>query len=228
MISIIPIPELPEFHQGMNIGDEIVKKFDLLENDVVVVTSKIVSKAEGRLVAVSSRSDFEKSVLAESRRVLRRRGEMMIVETHHGFICANAGIDQSNVPEGQIALLPKDSDRSARRIRDQIFAKTKVKVGVIVSDTFGRSWRRGVTDVALGVAGISAIIDLRGTLDANQRELKVTEVAIADEIASAAELVKGKASQIAVVVVRGVDSSYFRESSVAEEVIRVPAEDLFR
>lgn len=228
MISIIPIPELPEFHQGMNIGDELVKKFDLLENDVVVVTSKIVSKAEGRLVAVSSRSDFEKSVLAESRRVLRRRGEMMIVETHHGFICANAGIDQSNVPEGQIALLPKDSDRSARRIRDQIFAKTKVKVGVIVSDTFGRSWRRGVTDVALGVAGISAIIDLRGTLDANQRELKVTEVAIADEIASAAELVKGKASQIAVVVVRGVDSSYFRESSVAEEVIRVPAEDLFR
>ncbi len=228
MISIIPIPELPEFHQGMNIGDEIVKKFDLLENDVVVVTSKIVSKAEGRLVAVSSRSDFEKSVLAESRRVLRRRGEMMIVETHHGFICANAGIDQSNVPEGQIALLPKDSDRSARRIRDQIFAKTKVKVGVIVSDTFGRSWRRGVTDVALGVAGISAIIDLRGTLDANQRELKVTEVAIADEIASAAELVKGKASQVAVVVVRGVDSSYFRESSVAEEIIRVPAEDLFR
>ncbi|MDA8026958.1 MAG: coenzyme F420-0:L-glutamate ligase [Actinomycetota bacterium] len=228
MISIIPIPELPEFHQGMNIGDEIVKKFDLVENDVVVVTSKIVSKAEGRLVAVSSRSDFEKSVLAESRRVLRRRGEMMIVETHHGFICANAGIDQSNVPEGQIALLPKDSDRSARRIRDQIFAKTKVKVGVIVSDTFGRSWRRGVTDVALGVAGISAIIDLRGTLDANQRELKVTEVAIADEIASAAELVKGKASQIAVVVVRGVDSSYFRESSVADEVIRVPAEDLFR
>ena len=212
----------------MNIGDEIVKKFDLVENDVVVVTSKIVSKAEGRLVAVSSRSDFEKSVLAESRRVLRRRGEMMIVETHHGFICANAGIDQSNVPEGQIALLPKDSDRSARRIRDQIFAKTKVKVGVIVSDTFGRSWRRGVTDVALGVAGISAIIDLRGTLDANQRELKVTEVAIADEIASAAELVKGKASQIAVVVVRGVDSSYFRESSVADEVIRVPAEDLFR
>jgi coenzyme F420-0:L-glutamate ligase/coenzyme F420-1:gamma-L-glutamate ligase len=212
----------------MNIGDELVKKFDLLENDVVVVTSKIVSKAEGRLVAVSSRSDFEKSVLAESRRVLRRRGEMMIVETHHGFICANAGIDQSNVPEGQIALLPKDSDRSARRIRDQIFAKTKVKVGVIVSDTFGRSWRRGVTDVALGVAGISAIIDLRGTLDANQRELKVTEVAIADEIASAAELVKGKASQVAVVVVRGVDSSYFRESSVAEEIIRVPAEDLFR
>jgi coenzyme F420-0:L-glutamate ligase/coenzyme F420-1:gamma-L-glutamate ligase len=212
----------------MNIGDELVKKFDLLENDVVVVTSKIVSKAEGRLAAVSSRSDFEKSVLAESRRVLRRRGEMMIVETHHGFICANAGIDQSNVPEGQIALLPKDSDRSARRIRDQIFAKTKVKVGVIVSDTFGRSWRRGVTDVALGVAGISAIIDLRGTLDANQRELKVTEVAIADEIASAAELVKGKASQVAVVVVRGVDSSYFRESSVAEEIIRVPAEDLFR
>lgn len=228
MISIVPVPELPEFSQGMNIGEAIVKRFDLVENDVVVVTSKIVSKAEGRLVTVTSRSDFEQHVLAESRRVLRRRGDMMIVETHQGFICANAGIDQSNVPEGQIALLPKDSDRSARRIRDQIYAKTQVRVGVIVSDTFGRSWRRGVTDIALGVAGVSAIVDLRGTLDANQRELKVTEVAIADEIASAAELVKGKASRVAVVIVRGVDSSYFRESSVAAEIVRVPAEDLFR
>ncbi len=228
MISIIPVYELPEFQQGMNIGEEIVKNFQLLHNDVVVVTSKVVSKAEGRLVVAPSRSDFEKHVLSESRRVLRQRGDMMIVETHHGFICANAGIDQSNVPEGYIALLPKDSDRSARRIRDQIYAKSGVKVGVIVSDTFGRSWRRGVTDVALGVAGIAAIVDLRGSLDANQRELKVTEVAIADEIASAAELVKGKASRVAVVVVRGVEDSYFRESTVSSELVRVPTEDLFR
>ncbi len=228
MISIIPVYELPEFQQGMNIGEEIVKNFELLHNDVVVVTSKVVSKAEGRLVVAPSRSDFEKHVLSESRRVLRQRGDMMIVETHHGFICANAGIDQSNVPDGYIALLPKDSDRSARRIRDQIYAKSGVKVGVIVSDTFGRSWRRGVTDVALGVAGISAIVDLRGSLDANQRELKVTEVAIADEIASAAELVKGKASKVAVVVVRGIQESYFRESTVSSELVRVPTEDLFR
>ncbi|MDA8278455.1 MAG: coenzyme F420-0:L-glutamate ligase [Actinomycetota bacterium] len=228
MISITPVYELPEFQKGMNIGEEIVKNFQLLHNDVVVVTSKVVSKAEGRLVVAPSRSDFEKHVLSESRRVLRQRGDMMIVETHHGFICANAGIDQSNVPEGYIALLPKDSDRSARRIRDQIYAKSGVKVGVIVSDTFGRSWRRGVTDVALGVAGIAAIVDLRGSLDANQRELKVTEVAIADEIASAAELVKGKASRVAVVVVRGVEDSYFRESTVSSELVRVPIEDLFR
>lgn len=228
MISVIPIHDLPEFERGMNIGDEIVKRFDLLVGDVVVVTSKIVSKSEGRLVVAESRGDFEKNVLAESRRVLRRRGEMMIVETHHGFVCANAGIDQSNVPAGYLALLPKDSDRSARRIRDQIAARTGVKVGVIVSDTFGRSWRRGVTDVALGVAGVAAIVDLRGSLDANQRELKVTEVAIADEIASAAELVKGKASNVAVVVVRGLDKTYLRESSVIEEIVRTPAEDLFR
>ncbi|MDA8196083.1 MAG: coenzyme F420-0:L-glutamate ligase [Actinomycetota bacterium] len=228
MISLIPILGLPEFEYGMNIGDEIVKKIDLITNDVVVVTSKVVSKVEGRLVPSNSRDEFEKNVIAESRRILRRRGEMMIVETNHGFVCANAGIDQSNVPSGQIALLPKDSDRSARRIRDQIQAISGTKVGIIVSDTFGRAWRRGVTDVALGVAGVAAIIDLRGSLDANNRELKVTEVAVADEIASAAELVKGKAANVAAVLVRGVDSSYFRESSVAEEIVRVPSEDLFR
>jgi coenzyme F420-0:L-glutamate ligase/coenzyme F420-1:gamma-L-glutamate ligase len=164
----------------------------------------------------------------ESVRILRRRGDLIISETKHGFICANAGVDLSNVEDGWAALLPEDSDRSARRLRDGIRAKGGVEVAVIVSDTFGRVWRRGLTDVAIGCAGIAAVLDLRGTTDALGRELQVTEVAIVDELAGAADLVMGKSMGVAAAVVRGVDPSWFRPGEVRGELVRAPHEDLFR
>jgi coenzyme F420-0:L-glutamate ligase/coenzyme F420-1:gamma-L-glutamate ligase len=167
-------------------------------------------------------------VLQESRRVVRRRGDLIISETHHGFVCASAGIDRSNVAPDVAALLPEDSDRSARRIRDAIRGRAGVDVAVIVADTFGRPWRRGLTDVAIGCAGIKPILDLRGTDDAVGRELQVTEVCIVDELAGAAELVRGKATGIAVAVIRGVDRSFFGEGSVVDDIVRDPSEDLFR
>jgi coenzyme F420-0:L-glutamate ligase/coenzyme F420-1:gamma-L-glutamate ligase len=164
----------------------------------------------------------------ESVRIIRRRGDLIISETRHGFICANAGVDLSNVAAGTAALLPVDSDRSARRIRAGLQALLGVEVGVIVSDTFGRTWRRGVTDVAIGCAGVAAVIDLRGTPDANGRDLMATEVCVADELASAAELVMGKDRGIPAAIVRGVPQSWLRRASVHAEIIRPPNEDLFR
>lgn len=201
----------------------------LLDGDVLVVTQKVVSKAEGQLVAIDPTNPLSHKQLVEDEavRIVRRRGDLIITETKHGFVCANSGVDLSNVERGQAALLPKDSDRSARRIRDIVRAQLGVEVGVIVSDTFGRAWRKGLTDVAIGVAGIAAVVDLRGTADALGRVMQVTEVAIADELASAAELVMGKSSGIPVAVVRGADPSWFREASVSE-LVRPPQEDLFR
>ncbi|MDH4077927.1 MAG: coenzyme F420-0:L-glutamate ligase, partial [Acidimicrobiia bacterium] len=148
--------------------------------------------------------------------------------THHGFVCANAGIDRSNVAPDVAALLPEDSDRSARRLRDAITGRLGIRVAIIVADTFGRPWRRGLTDVAIGSAGIMPILDLRGTNDAVGRELHVTEVCLVDELAGAAELVRGKATGIAVAIIRGVDPAWFAEGSVVGEVVRHPSEDLFR
>jgi coenzyme F420-0:L-glutamate ligase / coenzyme F420-1:gamma-L-glutamate ligase len=201
----------------------------LRDGDVLVVTQKIVSKAEGRLVAIDPENPLSHKGLVEDEavRVLRRRGDLVITETKHGFVCANSGVDLSNVQRGEAALLPVDSDRSARRLRDGLRAKLGVSVGVIVSDTFGRAWRRGLTDVAIGVAGIAGVVDLRGTEDALGRVMQVTEVAVADELAAAAELVMGKSTGIPVAVVRGVDPQWLRESNV-RELIRAPAEDLFR
>jgi coenzyme F420-0:L-glutamate ligase/coenzyme F420-1:gamma-L-glutamate ligase len=201
----------------------------LADGDVLVVTQKVVSKAEGRLVAVDPDDPRSHKALveAEAARVLRRRGDLVITETRHGFVCANAGVDLSNVERGQAALLPLDSDRSARRIRDIVRARLGVTVGVIVSDTFGRPWRRGLTDVAIGVAGVAGVVDLRGTDDALGRTMQVTEVAVADELAAAAELVMGKSSGIPVAVVRGVDPAWLRDASV-RELVRDPSEDLFR
>jgi coenzyme F420-0:L-glutamate ligase/coenzyme F420-1:gamma-L-glutamate ligase len=158
---------------------------------------------------------------------VRRRGDLIITETKHGFICANSGIDLSNVERGYAALLPLDSDRSARRIRDIVKAKLGVNVGVIISDTFGRPWRKGLTDVAIGVAGIAAVVDLRGTEDALGRVMQVTEVCVADELASAAELVMGKSTGVPVAVIRGADPQWFRDASMSE-IVRPPSEDLFR
>ena len=201
----------------------------LLDGDVLVVTQKIISKAEGRLVPIDASDPLAHKVLVEEEavRIVRRRGDLIITETAHGFICANSGIDLSNVEHGYAALLPVDSDRSARRIVDIVRARLGVSVGVIVSDTFGRPWRKGLTDVAIGVAGIAGVVDLRGTPDALGRVMQVTEVAVADELASAAELAMGKSNGLPVAVVRGVDGSWLRPSDVGE-LIRPPAEDLFR
>jgi coenzyme F420-0:L-glutamate ligase / coenzyme F420-1:gamma-L-glutamate ligase len=200
------------------------------EGDVVVVTQKVVSKAEGRIVAIDPDDPKAKQALveAESVRIVRRRDELLITETPHGFICANAGVDLSNVVAGTAALLPRDPDRSARRIRATLEHRFGVTVGVIISDTFGRTWRRGVTDVAIGVAGVAGIVDLRGTTDATGRVLEATEVCVADELAGAAELVMGKDRGIPAAVLRGVDPDWLRPGSVATEIVRPPAEDLFR
>lgn len=231
-LSIFGLEGIGEVNDGDRIASVIVAAASdkLQEGDVLVVTQKIVSKAEGRLVPINPEDPLSAKALVEeeSVRIVRRRGDLIISETKHGFVCANAGIDLSNVPSGYAALLPVDCDRSARRIRDGLKADLGLNLGVIISDTFGRPWRKGLTDVAIGVAGVAAVVDLRGTEDALGRELQVTEVAVADEIASAAELVMGKATGIPVAVVRGVDPSWLREGSVADEVVRPPAEDLFR
>lgn len=224
-----------EIVPGQQLGDIIVEACSgepngpLRDNDVLVVTQKIVSKAEGRLVEIDPNDPLSHKVLVEQEavRIVRRRGDLIITETKHGFVCANSGIDLSNVERGYAALLPIDSDRSARRIRDIIRAKMGVTVGVIISDTFGRPWRKGLTDVAIGVAGIAGVVDLRGTEDALGRVMQVTEVAVADELACTAELVMGKSTGVPVAVIRGVDPAWLRDSSMAE-IVRPPSEDLFR
>lgn len=232
-LELIGIPGIAEIRPGDDLARIIARAatgaYALADGDVVVVTQKIVSKAEGRLVELDADDPRGRRVVEdESVRVLRRRGELVISQTAHGFICANAGVDLSNVEAGQAALLPEDPDRSARRIRDGLAHHSGAEVAVIVSDTFGRVWRRGVTDVAIGCAGIGAILDLRGTPDATGRELHVTEVAIVDEISGAAELVMGKDTAIPVAIVRGVDAGWLRRGEVRGELVRPAAEDLFR
>jgi coenzyme F420-0:L-glutamate ligase/coenzyme F420-1:gamma-L-glutamate ligase len=233
-LTIVPVEGMPEVAAGDTLSALLVdaaaaQDTPLRDGDCVVVTQKVVSKAEGRIVPLDPDDLVARRALVESEsvRVLRRRGDLIISETPHGFVCANAGVDLSNVADGFAALLPADADRSARRIRDGVRAHAGVDVAVVVSDTFGRAWRTGLTDVAIGVAGIAAVVDLRGERDANGRELHVTEVAVADEIAGAAELVMGKASRVAAAVVRGLDASWLRDSSV-RELVRHPSEDLFR
>ena len=233
-IELIAVEGLPEVGRGDDVAGMICAAVPLEHHDVVVVTQKIVSKAEGAMAEVDPDDPLSHKPLVEreSVRILRRRGDLIISETKHGFVCANAGIDLSNVASGQAALLPDDPDRSARRIRDAIRGRLGVEVGVIVSDTFGRTWRRGVTDVAIGSAGLIPVLDLRGTQDAYGRELQVTEVAVVDEIAGAAELVMGKSTGVPVAIVRGVDDAVFgpgsERSGVLTDVVRLPAEDLFR
>ncbi len=229
-LHVIPVEGMPEISAGARLADLLATHATLAGGDVVVVTQKVVSKAEGRLVPLDpgDAGARRRLIEAESTRVLRRRGDLVVSETAHGFVCANAGVDLSNVPHGSAALLPVDPDRSARRIRDGLRSLTGLDVAVIVSDTFGRPWRNGVTDVAIGCAGIAAVVDLRGTPDALGRELAVTEVAVADELASAAELVMGKDRGVPAAVVRGVEPSWFRPGSVTAEIVRRPGDDLFR
>jgi coenzyme F420-0:L-glutamate ligase/coenzyme F420-1:gamma-L-glutamate ligase len=229
-LLVLGIEGLPEIGPGDDLAALIAEHAPLARGDVVVVTQKVVSKAEGRTVRIDPSNPDAKRLLAESEsvRVLRRRGDLVVTETRHGFVCANSGVDLSNVAEGWAALLPEDPDRSARRLRDGLGARTGLEVAVVISDTFGRAWRRGVTDVAIGCAGIRAVVDLRGTTDALGRELVATEICVVDEVAAAAELVMGKARGVPVAVVRGVDAAVLGPGTVAEEVVRPYGEDLFR
>ena len=230
-LEIVPVEGVGEVRPGDDLSRLLAAAVpDLADGDVLVVTQKVVSKAEAQLVPIDPNDPGSKAriVEGESVRVLRRRGDLVISETRHGFVCANAGVDLSNVEHGWAALLPEDPDRSARRLRDGLRGRLGVTVAVIISDTFGRVWRRGLTDVAIGCAGIRAVVDLRGTEDALGRELAVTEVCVVDELAGAAELVMGKASGICAAVVRGVDPSWLGRGEVRAEVVRPPAEDLFR
>ena len=230
-LEVFAIEGIPEVRAGDDLASLIATaEPHLRDGDVVVVTQKVVSKAEGAMVRIDAADPRRHKAIveAESVRIIRRRGDLIISETRHGFVCANAGVDLSNVDEGWAALLPDDSDRSARRIRDGLRAALGVEVAVIISDTFGRPWRKGLTDVAIGCAGIRAVVDLRGTKDDRGRELQVTEVCVVDELASAAELVMGKATGVAAAVVRGVDPAWLGRGEVRAEVVRPPQEDLFR
>jgi coenzyme F420-0:L-glutamate ligase len=234
MISVIPVGGVPEVTPGAALADLLLdalaaQDLSLETGDCLVVTQKVVSKAEGRLVHLEADDPGARRALIESEsvRVLRRRGDLIIGETRHGLVCANSGVDLSNLDEGWAALLPVDPDRSARRIRHRVRACTGVEVAVVVSDTFGRPWRYGLVDVAIGVAGLAGVVDLRGEPDQRGRPLQVTEMAVADEVAAAAELVMGKARGIPAAVVRGLDPAWFREGSAAE-LIRPHQEDLFR
>ena len=233
-LTIIPVEGIGEIRPGDELAvviaeAAIAQGTPLVAHDCVVVTQKVVSKAEGRLVALDPDDLAARQALveAESVRVVRRRGDLIISETRHGFVCANAGIDLSNVEAGTAALLPVEPDRSAKHVRDALRARFGVDVAVIISDTFGRAWRMGLTDVAIGVSGIAGVVDLRDTPDARGRILHVTEVAVADEIAGAAELVMGKAAGVPAAIVRGLEDSWLREGSY-RELVRPPGEDLFR
>ncbi len=249
-LEIIGLEGIGEVSRGDSIGALIAQacarqSIALTSDDILVVAHKIVSKAEGQIVrlddvepsarAVELAQELNKDarlveiILRESRRVIRKGGVALIVETHHGFICANAGVDASNVGLGQVALLPRDPDASAKKIRHEIeqqLPKLNVAPGVIISDSFGRTWRLGTVDVAVGVSGLNPIKDERGTTDRYGYELRAAVAAVADELAAAAELVMGKKGQTPVVLIRGYEGK--GEDGSARELLRPEAEDLFR
>ena len=226
-VQVLPVDGIPEIRAGDDLAAILadrLRPLPLRDGDVVVVTQKVVSKAEGRIVPDHER---EAHVAAETTRVVARRGELVIAETRHGFVCANAGVDASNVEAGLLTLLPVDPDASAERIRAAILEQLGLRrVGVVITDTFGRPWREGLVNVAIGVAGIPAILDLRGTPDAGGRMLDATVIAVADEIAAASGLVTRKSEAIPSVVVRGVHAG--GAEGTAADLVRSPADDLFR
>lgn len=226
-IRIIPISGVAEVLAGDDLALLITAAAGdgtFQDDDVIVVTQKVVSKAEGRVVPAADR---DAAIASESVRVLRRsQGGMVIAETRHGFVCANAGVDASNIDGDHIALLPVDPDASARRIRARIKHLTGVDVGVVISDTFGRAWRLGQTDVAIGVAGIEPFVDYRGQADSHGTEMTATRIAVADELAGAAELVMGKVDKVCAALIRG--ATVRRGRGAATEIVRPPGEDFFR
>lgn len=247
-VAVLGLRHIPEVKPGDNLGRMIVAAANrqglrLKSDDIVVVAQKIVSKAEGRLVSLSTikpsamakeiaravRKDSRhvEAILRETKRVVRRRGPHLIVETRRGLVCANAGVDRSNVKDQDVVtLLPKDADRSARRIRSQIREITGKDVSVVVSDTFGRPWRLGQTNVAIGLSGMRPWIDYRGTRDIFGYELSVTRMAVVDELAGAAELVMNKVDGVPVAIIRGYPHPRARGS--ARQLIRPARDDLFR
>ena len=224
-VEVVPIEGLPDIEPGDDLGGLVAsaaRDLGLRPGDVVAVTQKVVSKAEGRVVEDGDRSRW---VEREARRVVARRGELVIAQTAHGFVCANAGVDASNVAEGFLALLPEDPDASAERLRDELAEAADGPVGVVVTDTFGRPWRRGLVNVAIGCAGLPALVDLRGTKDHTGRVLEATVVALADEVAAASGLVMGKADRVPAAIVRGLRLP--GAGGRARDLVRPPEEDLF-
>ena len=224
-LRVIPVEGIPEVQPGDDLATLVVEasREPLRDGDVVVIAHKVVSKSEGRLAPGADRPE---AVAAESARVLRRSGDMVISETRHGFVCANAGVDASNVVGDRVVLLPLDPDLSARRIRARLHNVTGAAVAVVVSDTFGRAWRLGQTNVAIGVAGMDPFLDYRGGADSQGRELTATRICVADELAGTAELLMQKATGVCAVIVRGADVVFGRGD--ARAIVRPAEEDLFR
>ena len=230
-LTIIPITGIGRVVKGDDVAQLIAGALlshglSLLSGDVLIVTHKIVSKAEGMVVEILNDAAYRDLVDSEAAAIIRRRGDLVITQTRHGFICANAGVDRSNTEPGTAVLLPKDPDRSAHRIRRGLARITDIDVAVIVSDTFGRPWRRGLTDVAIGLSGLDPILDLKGTTDTYGRTLDVTEIAVADELAAAADLVMGKAEAVPAAIARGFVGP--RGEGRASDLVRPAEEDLFR
>jgi coenzyme F420-0:L-glutamate ligase/coenzyme F420-1:gamma-L-glutamate ligase len=232
-LTVLPIPGIGDVRPGDDLAALITNAAPwLADGDVLVVTSKIVSKAEGRLVALPAdgpeRDAARDAVLdQETARVVARRGQTRIVQTHHGFVLASAGIDASNVDKEHLVLLPTDPDASARELRAALREGYHLDVAVVISDTMGRPWRTGLTDVALGAAGIEAVHDYRGEVDAYGNELQVTQVAVVDELAGAAELVKGKYDQVPVAVIRGLHLTGAPDGPGAGVLVRSADQDMF-
>jgi coenzyme F420-0:L-glutamate ligase/coenzyme F420-1:gamma-L-glutamate ligase len=229
-VEVIPVPGIPEIGEGDDLARILADALraagiGLGDGDIVVVTQKVVSKAEGRVVR--EEPDGKTAwVERETRRVVARRGDLVIAETRHGFVCANAGVDASNVGRGLLSLLPEDPDGTAERIRGSLSELTGARVAVVITDTFGRAWRHGLVNVAIGAAGLPSLVDLRGNPDATGRTLEVTVVAVADEVAAASGLVMGKADGIPAAVIRGVRAE--GPAVPASAIVRPAEADLFR
>jgi coenzyme F420-0:L-glutamate ligase/coenzyme F420-1:gamma-L-glutamate ligase len=240
VISIAPVEGLPEIQEGDDLAALIAERGELQDGDVLVVAQKVVSKAEGRVVRLADVEPSDEArrlagsedprrlevILREAKRIVRTRPPLVIAETRHGLVCASAGVDSSNAPEAEtVVLLPEDPDASAARLRERLRELTGAVVGVIVSDSFGRPWRQGTTDVAIGLSGIRPLLDLKGERDPAGYELHSTVIAVADELAGAAELVLGKTAGIPAAVVRGVDA---RGEGTARDLVLPAERDLFR
>lgn len=239
--SVIPVEGLPELREGDDLAALVADRVELLDGDVVVVAQKAVSKVEGRVVALDGIEPSEQAreiagdeadprrievILREARELVRVRGALVIARTRHGFVCGSAGVDSSNAPgPDTLVLLPVDPDASAAALRADLRARTGTDVGVIVTDSFGRPWRAGTTDVAIGAAGVEVVRDLAGERDPAGYELHATRIAVADEIAGAAQLAFGKLDRVPVAVVRGLD---VRGDARATELVIPPDRDLFR
>ena len=238
--TVTPVTGLPELREGDDLAGAIVERIDLDDHDVVVVAQKAISKVEGRVVALAEVEASEQArelaagtdprriqvILDEAAELVRTRPPLLIARTRHGFVCGSAGVDSSNAPEaGTLVLLPVDPDASAARLRDELIERTGKVVGVIVTDSFGRPWRAGTTDVAIGAAGVTALLILDGERDPAGYELHATRIALADQIAGAAQLVFGKLDRVPVAVVRGLDVA---GDQTAAELVIPPETDLFR